>query len=298
MSAPVHHRAGYVAIVGRPNVGKSTLLNQLVGQKISITSRKPQTTRQRITGILTRDDAQLVFVDTPGFQTQQRSALTRIMNRSVTQSLQQVDVVLWVIEALKFNELDAALQRQFPDAVPVVLAVNKVDRLADKNAMLPFIADLSQRFSLKALVPVAAQKGERLDELLKAVVPLLPEAPPLYGADEITTSSERFMATELIREKLFRLLGEELPYATAVEIERFETVGNLRRIYASIIVDKASQKPIVIGKGGEKLKLVASQARRDMEKLFGSKVYLEVWVKVKSGWADSEATLRRMGIDV
>jgi GTP-binding protein Era len=296
MSAPVH-RAGYVAIVGRPNVGKSTLLNQLVGQKISITSRKPQTTRQRITGILTRDDAQLVFVDTPGFQTQQRSALTRIMNRSVTQSLQQVDVVLWVIEALKFNELDAALQRQLPEAVPVVLAVNKVDRLSDKNAMLPFIADLSQRFSLKAIVPVAAQKGERLDELLKAVVPLLPEAPPLYAADEITTSSERFMATELIREKLFRLLGEELPYATAVEIERFETLGNLRRIYASIIVDKASQKSIVIGKGGEKLKLVASQARLDMEKLFGSKVYLEVWVKIKSGWADSEATLRRIGIE-
>ncbi len=296
MSAPVH-RAGYVAIVGRPNVGKSTLLNQLIGQKISITSRKPQTTRQRITGILTRDDAQLVFVDTPGFQTQQRSALTRIMNRSVTQSLQQVDVVLWVIEALKFNELDTVLQRQLPDSVPVVLAVNKVDRLADKNAMLPFIADLDQRFSLKAIVPVAAQKGERLDELLKAVVPLLPEAPPLYEADEITTSSERFMATELVREKLFRLLGEELPYATAVEIERFETVGTLRRIYVSIIVDKASQKSIVIGKGGEKLKLIASQARRDMEKLFGSKVYLEVWVKVKSGWADSEATLRRIGIE-
>ncbi len=296
MSAPVH-RAGYVAIVGRPNVGKSTLLNQLVGQKISITSRKPQTTRQRITGILTRDDSQLVFVDTPGFQTQQRSALTRIMNRSVTQSLQQVDVVLWVIEALKFNELDAALQRQLPEGVPVVLAVNKVDRLADKNAMLPFIADLSQRFSLTSIVPVAAQKGERLDELLKAVVPLLPEAPPLYAADEITTSSERFMATELVREKLFRLLGEELPYAAAVEIERFETVGKLRRIYASIIVDKASQKAIVIGKGGEKLKMVATQARLDMEKLFGSKVYLEVWVKVKSGWADSEATLRRIGIE-
>lgn len=296
MTAPVH-RAGYVAIVGRPNVGKSTLLNQLVGQKVSITSRKPQTTRQRITGILTRDDAQLVFVDTPGFQTQQRSTLTRIMNRSVTQSLQQVDVVLWVIEALKFNELDAALQRQLPEAVPVVLAINKVDRLTDKNAMLPFIMDLSQRFSVHAIVPVAAQKGERLDELLKAVVPLMPEALRLYGADEITTSSERFMATELIREKLFRLLGEELPYAAAVEIERFETVGRLRRIFASIIVDKASQKSIVIGKGGEKLKVIATQARKDMETLFGSKVYLEVWVKVKSGWADSEATLRRIGIE-
>ena len=291
------HRAGYIAIVGRPNVGKSTLLNRLVGQKISITSRKPQTTRQRITGILTRDDAQLVFVDTPGFQTKHRTALTRIMNRSVTQSLQEVDVVLWVIEALKFDELDAALQRLLPGTVPVVLAINKVDRLDDKNALLPFIKDLSERFQLSAIVPVAAEKGERIDELVKAVVPLLPEQPPVFGAEEITTSSERFLATELIREKLFRLLGEELPYAAAVEIERFEMDGQLRRIHAAIIVDKASQKAIVIGKGGEKLKLVATQARKDMEQLFGGKVFLEVWVKVKSGWADSAATLKRMGFD-
>ena len=292
------HRAGYIAIVGRPNVGKSTLLNQLVGQKISITSRKPQTTRQRITGILTRKDAQLAFVDTPGFQTQHRSALTRVMNRSVTQSLQEVDVVIWVIEALKFNELDAALQKLLPENVPVVLVINKVDRLDNKNLLLPFVKELSERRELSAIVPLSAQKGERLDELLKAVVPLLPERPPLFGEDEITTSSERFLATELIREKLFRMLGEELPYAAAVEIERFETHGELRRIYASIIVDKASQKAIVIGKGGEKLKLIATQARKDMERLFGGKVYLEVWVKIKSGWADSEATLRRMGIDV
>jgi GTP-binding protein Era len=296
MSTSVH-RAGYIAIVGRPNVGKSTLLNRLVGQKISITSRKPQTTRQRITGILTREDAQLVFVDTPGFQTKHRSALTRIMNRSVTQSLQEVDVVLWVIEALKFDELDAALQRLLPGNVPVVLAINKVDRLEDKNALLPFIRELSERFQLNAIVPVAAEKGERLDELVKAVVPLLPEQPPVFGEDEITTSSERFLATELIREKLFRLLGEELPYAAAVEIERFEMDGQLRRIHAAIIVDKASQKAIVIGKGGEKLKLVATQARKDMEQLFGGKVFLEVWVKVKSGWADSAATLKRMGIE-
>ena len=296
MSTSVH-RAGYIAIVGRPNVGKSTLLNRLVGQKISITSRKPQTTRQRITGILTREDAQLVFVDTPGFQTKHRSALTRIMNRSVTQSLQEVDVVLWVIEALKFDELDAALQRLLPGNVPVVLAINKVDRLEDKNALLPFIRELSERFQLNAIVPVAAEKGERLDELVKAVVPLLPEQPPVFGEDEITTSSERFLATELIREKLFRLLGEELPYAAAVEIERFEMDGQLRRIHAAIIVDKASQKAIVIGKGGEKLKVVATQARKDMEQLFGGKVFLEVWVKVKSGWADSAATLKRMGFD-
>ena len=296
MNKSVHH-AGYIAIVGRPNVGKSTLLNRLVGQKISITSRKPQTTRQRITGILTRKDAQLVFVDTPGFQTQQRSALTRVMNRSVTQSLQEVDVVIWVIEALKFNELDAALQKLLPVTVPVVLVINKVDRLDDKNLLLPFVKELSERRELNAIVPLSAQKGERLDELLKAVVPLLPEGPSLFGEDEITTSSERFLATELIREKLFRLLGEELPYATAVEIERFETHGELRRIYASIIVDKASQKAIVIGKGGEKLKVIATQARKDMEQLFGGKVYLEVWVKIKSGWADSAATLKRMGFD-
>jgi GTP-binding protein Era len=297
MSASVVHRAGYIAIVGRPNVGKSTLLNRLVGQKVSITSRKAQTTRQRITGILTRSDAQLIFVDTPGFQTKHRSALTRIMNRSVTQSLQEVDVVLWVIEALKFDELDAALQRLLPGKVPVVLAINKIDRLGDKNALLPFIRDLSERFPLNAIVPVAAEKGEQIDELVKAVVPLLPEQPAVFGEEEITTSSERFLAAELIREKLFRLLGEELPYAAAVEIERFQMDGALRRIHAAIIVDKASQKAIVIGKGGEKLKVVATQARKDMEQLFGGKVFLEVWVKVKSGWADSAATLKRMGIE-
>jgi GTP-binding protein Era len=296
MSTSVH-RAGYIAIVGRPNVGKSTLLNRLVGQKVSITSRKAQTTRQRITGILTRSDAQLIFVDTPGFQTKHRSALTRIMNRSVTQSLQEVDVVLWVIEALKFDELDAALQRLLPAKVPVVLAINKVDRLGDKNALLPFIRDLSERFQLNAIVPVAAEKGEQIDELVRAVVPLLPEQPAVFGEEEITTSSERFLAAELIREKLFRLLGEELPYAAAVEIERFEMDGALRRIHAAIIVDKPSQKAIVIGKGGEKLKVVATQARKDMEQLFGDKVFLEVWVKVKSGWADSAATLKRMGIE-
>jgi GTP-binding protein Era len=297
MNEPVH-RAGYIAIIGRPNVGKSTLLNRLVGQKVSITSRKPQTTRQRIVGILTRGDAQFVFVDTPGFQTQNRSALARAMNRSVTQSLQGVDVVLWVIEALKFSELDARLHKLVPRGVPVVLVINKTDRLDDKNALLPFIKELDGQFEFQAIVPVAAQKSEHLDELLKAITPLLPEGPPPFGEDEITTASERFLASELIREKLFRLLGDELPYAVAVEMERFETRNGLRRIYASIIVDKDSQKAIVIGKSGEKLKAIATQARKDMERLFGTRVFLEVWVKVRSGWADSPAILKRMGHEI
>lgn len=296
MSSP--HRAGTIAIVGRPNVGKSTLLNHLVGQKISITSRKPQTTRQRITGILTCDGAQLVFVDTPGFQTQHRGAMTRIMNRSVAQSLQDIDVVLWVIEALKCNALDEALYKQFPRTVPLILAVNKIDLLNDKSVLLPFIRELDERFHPEAIVPLAAQKNLQLGELQQAIILRLPEGPPLFDTDEITTASERFLASELIREKLFRLLGDELPYAAAVEIERFETLNSLRRIYASVIVDKTSQKSIVIGKGGEKLKAVGTQARKDMEQLFGGKVYLELWVKVKSGWADSAATLKRMGFDI
>lgn len=293
----VDHRAGHAAIVGRPNVGKSTLLNRLVGHKISVTSRKPQTTRQRITGILTREDAQLIFVDTPGFQTQHASALNRLMNRSVTYGLQSVDVVLWVIEALKLDERDVALQRLLPPGTPVVLVVNKIDRVRDKKLLLPFVKQLHDRFNYSVIVPVSAQKGAGLDELVKAVGPLLPAGPRLFEDSEITTVSERFLAAELIREKLFRLLGDELPYAAAVDIERFETRGGLRRIHAAIIVDRDGQKPIVIGKKGEKLKMVATQARKDMESLFGGKVHLEVWVKVKSGWADSEAMLRRMGYD-
>jgi GTPase len=291
------HRCGTIAIVGRPNVGKSTLLNRLVRQKISITSRKPQTTRQRITGILTQTDAQLVFVDTPGFQTKTRGALTRIMNRSVTQSLQEVDVVLWVVEAMKLGQPDEALYKLLPRTVPLVLAINKIDRLSDKGALLPFIKDLDERFKPDAIVPVAAQQDLQIAQLVGAVTRHLPHGPPMFDADEVTTASERFLAAELIREKLFRLLGDELPYATAVEIERFENLDTLRRIHASIVVDKPGQKAIVIGKGGEKLKAVGTQARKDMEQLFDSKVFLELWVKVRSGWADSAAVLKRMGFD-
>jgi len=291
------HRAGCVAIVGRPNVGKSTLLNRLVGEKISITSRKPQTTRQRVTGILTRNDLQLVFVDTPGFQTQHDTALNRLMNRSVTRSLHEVDVVLWVIEALKFDERDASLFRLLPGKIPVVLVINKVDRLHDKNLLLPFLKELHGQFACSAIVPVSAQKGLGLDELVKAIVALVPAGPRLFEGDEITSLSERTLAAELIREKLFRLLGDELPYAAAVGVECFESRGSLRRIHAEIIVDKGSHKAIVIGRRGEKLKMVASHARKDMEALFGGKVFLEVWVKVRKGWADDEAILKRMGYD-
>lgn len=292
-----HHRVGLVAIVGRPNVGKSTLLNRLVGQKISITSRKPQTTRQRITGILTRPHAQLVFVDTPGFQTEHRTALTRLMNRTVRQALQEVDLVLWVIEAMKVDARDNALMKLLPEKVPIVLAINKIDRVKDKRALLPFISRMSEQHAFAAIVPVSAERDKELDPLVDEMTRWLPEGPRIHEEDEVTTLSERFLAAELVREKLFRLLGDELPYAAAVEVERFETTGGLRRIHIAIVVDKASQKSIVIGKGGDKLKIIGTQARKDMEKLFGGKVFVEIWVRVRSGWADDERALKRMGYE-
>ena len=291
------HRTGTIAIVGRPNVGKSTLLNLLVGQKISITSRKPQTTRNRITGILTRPNTQLVFVDTPGFQMQHRSALNRMMNRSVSQSVKDVDVIVWVIEALRFDSRDAELLKLLPDDIPVILVINKIDRVKVKGELLPFIAQMSERRSFAAVVPISAERDKEVEGLVREMEARLPEGPRIHDEDEVTTLPERFLAAELVREKLFRLLGDELPYATAVEIERFETEGALRRIYVAILVDKANQKPIIIGAKGEKLKAISTQARRDMERLFGGKVYLEVWVRVRSGWADDKAVLKRIGID-
>jgi GTP-binding protein Era len=297
MSEAQPHRAGLVAIVGRPNVGKSTLLNYFVGQKISITSRKPQTTRHRITGILTRPEGQLVFVDTPGFQTEHRSAMTRLMNRSVRQALEEVDVVVWVIEAGKFEARDAALLELMPSRVPVVLAMNKIDRVKDKSVLLPFTREMSERHAFAAIVPISAERGQQVEDLVREILPRLPEAPAMYEHDEVTTHSERFLAAELVREKLFRLLGDELPYATAVEIEQFETTETLRRIHVAILVDRQNQKAIIIGKGGEKLKAIGTQARKDMEQLFGGKVYLETFVRVRSGWADDESALKRMGIE-
>ncbi|MBY0269578.1 MAG: GTPase Era [Burkholderiales bacterium] len=291
------HRSGYVAIIGRPNVGKSTLLNRLVGQKISITSRRPQTTRQRIIGIVTRADAQYVFVDTPGFQNRHGNVMNRLMNRSVSRSIADVNVIVWVIEARHLTAEDKAVLVLLQDCAPVVVAVNKIDELANKNELLPFMQELEALAHPAAIVPVSAKNGVGAGNLLDAIAGLLPEQERLYAEDEITTASERTLAAELVREKLFRLLGEELPYSTAVEIEKFEIVDGLRRINAAILVDKPGQKGIVIGKGGEKLKQIGTQARLDMERLFGGKVFLEVWVKVKSGWADDDAVLKRTGIE-
>jgi GTP-binding protein Era len=291
------HRSGYVAIIGRPNVGKSTLLNRLVGQKISITSRRPQTTRQRIIGIVTRTDAQYVFVDTPGFQNRHGNAMNRLMNRSVSRSIADVNVIVWVVEARQLTAEDKAVLGLLQDCAPVVIAVNKIDELANKNELLPFMQELEALAHPAAIVPVSAKNGVGADNLLEAIAGFLPEQEQLYAEDEITTASERTLAAELVREKLFRLLGEELPYSTAVEIEKFEIVDGLRRINAAILVDKSGQKGIVIGKGGEKLKQIGTQARLDMERLFGGKVFLEVWVKVKSGWADDDAVLKRTGIE-
>jgi len=294
MNASVH-RTGCVAIVGRPNVGKSTLLNRLVGMKVSITSRRPQTTRHRITGIVSEPDAQLVFVDTPGFQTVHGGALNKLMNRVVTDSLEGVDVVLFVVEAGTFAADDRKVLALLPKRIPVVLVINKIDRAKDKRRLLPFIARVSSEFDFAQVVPVSAAKGTQVDRLLVAVKPYLPEGPVMYGEDEVTDRPERFLAAELLREKLFRLLGEELPYAATVIVEKFETEAGLRRIHAAIVVDKPNHKAMIIGKGGAKLKDIATQARLDMEKLFGGKVFLEVWVKVNTGWAGSLKALKNLG---
>lgn len=290
-------RSGFIAIVGRPNVGKSTLLNRLIGVKLSIVSRKAQTTRHRITGILTNDDAQYVFVDTPGFQTKYSNALNRAMNRGVTQTLQDVDVVLFVIEAGRFDAKDNTVLKLMPPDVPVILVVNKIDQIKDKAALFPFLAQVGAAHDFAAVVPISAAKGTQANELLHEARKHLPNEGLLYGEDELTDKTERFIAAEYVREKLFRLMGDELPYAATVEIEKFETEGSLRRVYAVIVVDRDSHKAIVIGKGGENLKRIASEARQDMERLFDCKVYLEIWVKVKSGWADDERLLKSLGYE-
>ena len=290
-------KSGYIAIVGRPNVGKSTLLNRLIGEKISIVSRKAQTTRHRIMGILTEPDAQYVFVDTPGFQTKHTNALNRAMNRGVTQALADVDVVIFVVDADRFDERDEAVIKVLPTDTPVVLAVNKTDQIKDKSKLLPLLAKLSGQFAFSAIVPISAAKGRQLADLLAETRKHLPHEEMLFDENEITDKSEKFLAAEYIREKLFRLIGDELPYSATVEVERFELEGTLRRISAAIVVDRQAHKGIVIGKGGETLKRIASEARQDMERLFDNKVFLEVFVKVKSGWADDERLLKSLGYE-
>jgi GTP-binding protein Era len=289
------YRCGHVAIVGRPSVGKSTLVNALVGEKVSITSRKPQTTRHRIVGIDTRGRSQAIYVDTPGFQTRHRSLLNDRLNATVRDALVDVDVVVLVVDATRITEADSAVARLLPASAPVVCAVNKIDLVRDKARLLPVLASVSEMAAFAAVVPISADRGTQLDALRSEIVSRLPESPPLYPEDDLTDRDERFLAAEFVREKIFRLLGDEVPYATTVAVERFSLEGALRRIHATVYVDKASQRAILLGEGGARMKAIATEARHDMERVFGGKVFLEVFVKVKRGWADSDASLTSLG---
>ena len=288
-------RCGQVAIVGRPSVGKSTLVNALVGARISITSQRAQTTRHRVRGLLTRAGEQFIFVDTPGFQTQHRSRLNERMNRVVRDSLGDVDVIVVVLDAMKFTDEDRSVLALLPAGVPLIAAVNKVDRLSDRSRLLPFIAELDGTRKFEGIVPVSAEKRWQLEALLSEIAMRLPTGPALYPADDLTDRDERFLAAEYLREKIFRALGEELPYATAVAIDSFAHEGDLRRIHATVYVQKPTQRAIVLGEGGVRMREIATAARRDMERLFGGKVFLQVWVRVEPAWADDEQMLSRLG---
>ncbi|MGR9044355.1 MAG: GTPase Era [Gammaproteobacteria bacterium] len=289
-------KCGYVALIGRPNVGKSTLMNHLLGQKISITSRKPQTTRHRILGINTTEAGQAIYMDTPGMHLDQKRALNRYLNRTADSTLAGVDVVVWLIDGLSWQEYDEVIFKKLKQAgLPVILAVNKVDKVKDKEAILAFFADAQKRYPFEQMVPVSALKKTNLEQLEALIMQLLPEGEPIYPVDQITDRPERFLCAEIIREKLTRRLGDELPYALTVEIERYEEKPNISKIYAIIWVERSSQKSIVIGKQGEMLKKIGSDARRDIEKLIDQKIYLQLWVKVKEGWSDNERALQSLG---
>ena len=297
-TAAAGYRCGFIAIVGRPNVGKSTLMNHLIGQKVSITSKKAQTTRNRVTGIYTDDTAQFVFVDTPGFQTHHRNALNDRLNLNVTEAVSGVDVIVFVVEALRFSDADRIVLKQLPKNTPVMLVVNKIDKDKAKDAATldAFIAEVMQEFDFAGYEVVSAKHGLRIANLLAKLKSYLPESVPMYPEDMITDKSSRFLAAEIVREKLFRYLGEELRYAMNVEVEKFDEGDGIHHIYIAVLVDKENQKPIVIGKGGEKLKKISTEARLDMEKLFDCKIFLKVWVKVKSGWADDVRFLKELGL--
>lgn len=284
---------GFIAIVGRPNVGKSTLMNHLVGQKISVTSRKPQTTRHKVTGVYTKGDAQYIFVDTPGFQKQYLTKLNQALNQSVVNSLSCVDIIIYVVEAGVFNAGDEEVLKLLPLNANVLLVINKRDQIKDKNELEHFIAQINSKFKFKQVISVAAKHNYGMDEVLASILPHLPESIFLYPEDQLTDKNSNFLASEIIREKLFRYLGDELPYNSMVEINKFEQTTKLYKVFATIIVEKENQKPMIIGKGGEKLKKISMDSRLDMEKLFAVKVFLDVWVKVKSGFADEVNFLKQ-----
>jgi len=287
---------GYVGIVGRPNVGKSTLLNRLVGQKISITAPKPQTTRHQILGIVTNEAGQAVFVDTPGLHTRQQGALNRYLNRAAASVLEGVDLVLFVVQAGRFNNEDRAVLARLENVhVPVILVVNKIDLMPSKEQLLPFLAEVSSQRDFAAVLPVVARRKKAADLVLKEVFRLLPEGDPLFDEDQITTASLRFMVGEIVREKLARLVHDEVPYSTTVEVERFAEEATHTAIDAVIYVERPGQKAIVIGKGGCKLKEIGTQARIDIERIIERKVMLKLWVKVREDWADDNRALRALG---
>ncbi|MHA7817118.1 MAG: GTPase Era [Pseudohaliea sp.] len=291
-------RAGYVALVGRPNTGKSTLLNYLVGQKLSITSRKPQTTRHQILGIRSESGWQAVYVDTPGMHKGSERAINRVMNRAARAVLGDVDVIVMVVDRTVWTDEDERVLEQVSDSgVPVILAVNKVDLLADKRVLLPHLEALSQRADFAAIVPLSALREVNLDELDAEVLKRLPEGDFFFPEDQVTDRTERFLAAEIVREKITRQLGDELPYATAVEIEEFAEDGAVLHISALILVERRGQKRIVIGEGGSRLRAIGTEARKDMERLFDQKVMLRLWVKVRAGWSDDERALKSLGYD-
>lgn len=287
---------GFVALIGRPNVGKSTLMNHLIGQKVSITSRRPQTTRNRVLGIDTQGEYQAVFVDTPGLHKEEKRAINRLMNRAAESALGDVELILLVVDATLWTDDDEMVFSKIENTkVPVMLVINKIDKLHDKATLLPLIERLSKRVNFKAIVPVSALRSTNLVDLKKLVFESLPEGPHCFSEDSITDRSSRFMAAELIREKLMRQMGDELPYSATVEIEEFKEEENLLRISAVVLVERAGQKKMVIGAGGSRIKRIGTDARIDMEKLFDSKVFLNLFVKVKAGWADDERALKSLG---
>jgi GTP-binding protein Era len=290
-------RCGFVAIVGKPNVGKSTLLNALVGQKVSITSRKAQTTRHRITGLRTVGATQFVFVDTPGFQTRHGNALNRSLNKTVLGAVSDVDVIVFVVEAGNFNLADAKVLDLLPKNIPVILVANKLDMVHRRGELAPWLRSMQERHPFAEFVPMSAKNTKDVQRFYAIVEKYLPEQPWMYDADELTDRSERFMAAEMVREKLFRLTGDELPYTSTVVIDKFEEEGRLRRIAATIVVERDGHKGMVIGEKGEKLKRIGTEARQELEKLWDCKVFLELWVKVRSGWADDEARVRSFGYE-
>ncbi len=291
-------KCGYIAIIGRPNVGKSTLLNRILGMKLSITSRKPQTTRHQILGVKTTDEGQYIYVDTPGIHSGGKKAINRYMNKAASSVVHDVDVVLFLVQSLKWTDEDQMVLNKLEHiSVPVILVVNKVDVVDNKDELLPFLQEISEKYNFTRVVPVSARKGNNVDQLEQAVLEFLPENPPFFSEDQLTDRSERFLAAELIREKLVRELGNELPYQTTVEIERYKEKEKITEIHAVILVETKGQKAIIIGQKGARLKSIGTKARIDMEKLLGQKVFLQLWVKIKAGWSDNESALRSLGYD-